>query len=116
MRLRAEWQRHRMKLALIASLLALLPSGFPSLPLITPRVSATEIPKYNVLFIASDDLRPELGCYGNPIIKTPNIDRLAARGTRFEWAYGRITLTASASGLKADSIAIETVATPIKKK
>jgi len=31
----------------------------------------------NILFIAVDDLRPELGCYGNDIIKTPHIDRLA---------------------------------------
>ncbi len=37
----------------------------------------------NVLFIAVDDLRPELGCYGNTAIKTPNIDRLAARGIVF---------------------------------
>ena len=36
-----------------------------------------------MLFVISDDLRPELGCYGNPIIKTPNIDNIAARGTRF---------------------------------
>ncbi|MFT7069561.1 MAG: arylsulfatase A-like enzyme, partial [Spirosomataceae bacterium] len=34
----------------------------------------------NILFIAVDDLRPELGCYGNEIIKTPNIDKLAADG------------------------------------
>ena len=34
----------------------------------------------NVLFIAVDDLRPELGCYGNTVIKTPNFDRLAAQG------------------------------------
>jgi iduronate 2-sulfatase len=43
--------------------------------------------KMNVLFIAVDDLRPELGCYGNNIIKTPNIDRIAARGIVFNHAY-----------------------------
>src|SRR5215470_2159373 len=41
--------------------------------------SAKNKPRYNVLFIISDDLRPTLGCYGNPIVKTPNIDALAAR-------------------------------------
>jgi arylsulfatase A-like enzyme len=44
-------------------------------------------PKYNVLFIAVDDLRPELGAYGNRIIKTPNMDKLAAWGVRFDAAY-----------------------------
>lgn len=39
--------------------------------------------KSNVLFIAIDDLKPELGCYGNKIVKTPNIDRLAKMGTVF---------------------------------
>ncbi len=43
--------------------------------------------KYNVLFIIADDLRPELGAYGVEGIKTPNIDALARRATRFNRAY-----------------------------
>ncbi|GAB4162719.1 MAG: sulfatase [Planctomycetaceae bacterium] len=44
--------------------------------------------RYNVLFIISDDLTATaLSCYGNTVCKTPNIDRLAARGTRFTRAY-----------------------------
>ena len=43
--------------------------------------------KPNVLFIAVDDMRPELGCYGNKIVKTPNMDRLAARSIVFNHAY-----------------------------
>ena len=39
--------------------------------------------KPNVLFIAIDDLKPILGCYGNKLIRTPNIDRLASMGTVF---------------------------------
>ena len=41
----------------------------------------------NVLFIAIDDLRPELGCYGSPIAVTPNIDALASNGLMFNRAY-----------------------------
>lgn len=43
--------------------------------------------KPNILFIAVDDLRDTLGCYGNRSVKTPNIDRLAERGVVFERAY-----------------------------
>ena len=43
--------------------------------------------KPNVLFIAVDDLRPELGCYGRDYIKSPNIDALARSGIVFERAY-----------------------------
>ena len=43
--------------------------------------------QYNVLFIVVDDLRPLLGCYGHSEMHTPNIDRLAERGTLFNRAY-----------------------------
>ena len=43
--------------------------------------------KPNVLFIAVDDLRPELGCYGSPVAITPNIDALAKSGLIFNKAY-----------------------------
>lgn len=41
----------------------------------------------NVLLICVDDLKPLLGCYATPLVQSPNIDRLAARGTLFESAY-----------------------------
>lgn len=47
--------------------------------------TASERP--NVLLILVDDLKPALGCYGDAYAKTPHMDRLAARGMRFELAY-----------------------------
>jgi|TARA_B110000495_G_C23033420_1_gene616237 iduronate 2-sulfatase len=43
--------------------------------------------KPNVLFIMTDDLNCDLGSYGHPLVKSPNIDRLASQGVLFENAY-----------------------------
>lgn len=48
---------------------------------------ATAADRPNVLFIAVDDMRPDLGCYGAGFVKTPNLDRLAASGVTFTRAY-----------------------------
>ena len=46
-----------------------------------------ELKKPNVLFIIVDDLKPILGCYGDPFVKTPNIDRFAKEGVVFTNTY-----------------------------
>ena len=59
--------------------------------LLPPTVANARTPdstqRPNILFIAVDDLRPELGCYGQDYIKSPHIDRLAASGVTFTRAY-----------------------------
>lgn len=58
-----------------------------------------EKPK-NVILLIVDDLRPELGCYGNKEVLSPNIDRLAAQGVRFNRAYCNVAVSgASRSSL-----------------
>jgi len=51
------------------------------------RADAADDSKPNVLFLICDDLNCDLACYGHPLVNSPNIDRLAKRGVRFEHAY-----------------------------
>jgi len=73
--------------------------------------TASDRERRNVLFIAIDDLRPTLGCYGDQTAMTPGIDRLASQGTVFQHAYcqqavcspSRLSLL---SGLRPDTIEV----------
>ncbi len=76
---------------------------------------------YNVLFIAVDDLRPELKCYGAAHMKTPNIDMLAGQGVLFERAYCQQALCAPSrnsimTGLRPDAIGIYDLQTFFRTK
>jgi iduronate 2-sulfatase len=76
--------------------------------------------KPNVLLICVDDLKPLLGCYGDTTVKSPNIDRLAARGVRFERAYCNQAVCAPSrnallTGLRPQTLGIYDLGTNFRK-
>ena len=65
-----------------------VPAFLTMLLFLSAAVASANEPRPNVLFVLCDDLRHDaLGCYGSKHVRTPNIDRLAQRGVRFENAF-----------------------------
>jgi uncharacterized sulfatase len=81
--------------------------------------SAQQPRRPNVLLIMADDLNDDMGTFGHPLVKTPNLDRLAARGVRFDRAYtqfprcspSRVSLL---TGLRPDTTRIHDLQTDFR--
>jgi iduronate 2-sulfatase len=72
--------------------------------------------RFNVLFITIDDLRPQLGCFGDRQVRSPHIDKLASQGIVFERAYCQQALcgpsrTSFLTGLRPDTTKVHDIET-----
>ncbi|MEM9478738.1 MAG: sulfatase [Verrucomicrobiota bacterium] len=77
---------------------------------------SAESSKPNVLFIAADDLRMNIGCYGDKLAVTPNLDKLAAKSMRFDRAYCQFASCNASrasvlTGQRPDSISVYRLST-----
>ena len=80
---------------------------------------AQEARRPNVLVIMADDLNDDMGTFGDPIVKTPNIDRLASRGVRFDRAYTQFPLCSPSrvsllTGLRPDTTGVHDLVTDFR--
>jgi uncharacterized sulfatase len=85
-----------------------------------PAVLRAEAPRRNVLFIASDDLNYCFSAYGHDVVKTPNLDRIAKNGVRFDRAYCQFPLcspsrTSILTGLAPDTTGVYELQTHFRK-
>ena len=89
-------------------------------PAIAHAADNTKPARPNVLFIAIDDLRPEIACYGNTVAKTPNIDRIAKAGMIFGRAYCQQAIcspsrTSMLTGCRPDTTKVWNLSTHFRK-
>ena len=68
---------------------------FVSAALATPALAA-QMERPNILWVTCEDMSPHLGCFGDPHVKTPNIDALAARGLRYTRVWSNAPVCAPA--------------------
>ena len=97
-----------------------------ALTMCSAALSSAQVPKdlqkpMNVLFVIIDDLRPSLGCYGDPYAITPSIDSLAAEATLYSRAYCQQALSGPSrasflTGTRPDSNGVTELNTWMRKK
>ncbi len=99
----------------LCSALMSAPAAFAEQPR-SPTSAQAPVGKPNVRLIMADDLNDDMGTFGHRLVKTPNLDRLAARGVRFDRAYVQFPLCSPSrvsllTGLRPDSTRVHDLQT-----